>query len=327
MLTKTDFIRIPYTPDLSSGGIAYACRSLPHTYNRMGGSSIKRMRRIVGGVAVELAFRRYLSEKKIPFDVKGATPFTDPDKYDVSLGGRRCDLKSFFITRRSQIKAIARDLGVLTGASALIPSDQFAGSHHKESDVYIFAFLTGLNAASQNDMAKAMDAGKQLHLIHPLPKNWAKPKYWHPLGQLSLKSDCDETLKIELGGQDIDRNFISEQITLEPRKRIWQNASLYTLAYIHVDKMPHARIGVHSPKLGETYVISSNEWGNIWFYGMSVILTGYLTRAQFRQKASKLPAGSRVYQYSKTQTKNLAVPVAELNPLDNFFEKIKAWKK
>ena len=111
MISKNDFIRIPYTPDLSTSGIAYACRSLPHTYNRMGGSNTKRMRRIVGGIAVELAFRRYLGEHQIPFDVKGATPFTDPDKYDVSLGGRRCDVKSFMLTRKSQINELKRDLG------------------------------------------------------------------------------------------------------------------------------------------------------------------------------------------------------------------------
>jgi len=216
---------------------------------------------------------------------------------------------------------------LLTDASALIPSDQFAGSHHKESDLYIFAFLTGLNAASQNDMAKVIEAGKPLHLIHPLPKNWAKPQNWHSLGKLALKSDCDEPFTIELGGQDVDRNFVSKQIILKPQKRIELHPSLYTLAYVHIDKMPQARVGIHSPHLDETHIITSKEWGNIWFYGMSVILTGYLTRAQFREKARGLPAGSRVYQYSKTKTKNLSVPIAELNPLGKLFEEIKVWKK
>src|SRR5688500_3543570 len=91
MISTSDLIHLPYTRDLTEGGIAYAVRSLPYTYNRMGGSPYDRLRRIVAGVAVELAFRRYLSEQDIPFDVKGATPFTDPDHYDVSLGGRGCD--------------------------------------------------------------------------------------------------------------------------------------------------------------------------------------------------------------------------------------------
>ena len=52
----------------------------------MGGSPYDRLRRIVAGAAVELAFRRYLSEQNIPFDVKGALPFTEHQRYDVTLG-------------------------------------------------------------------------------------------------------------------------------------------------------------------------------------------------------------------------------------------------
>ena len=77
MLTASDLLRIPYTPDLTEGGITYACRALPHTYNRVGGSPFDRLRRIVAGVAVELAFRRSLTQQNIPFDIQGATPFTD----------------------------------------------------------------------------------------------------------------------------------------------------------------------------------------------------------------------------------------------------------
>src|SRR5512134_3160729 len=112
MIGVSDFIQLPYTRDLTEGGIAYAVRSLPYTYNRMGGSPYDRMRRIVAGVAVELAFRRYLGEHEIPFDVKGATPFTDPDRYDVSLGGHRCDIKSFLITYREQIMEMRRNPGI-----------------------------------------------------------------------------------------------------------------------------------------------------------------------------------------------------------------------
>ncbi|MCP4143585.1 MAG: hypothetical protein GY755_25415 [Chloroflexi bacterium] len=327
MVTKNDFIHIPYTADLTQGGIAYACRSLPHTYNRMGGSNAKRMRRIVGGIAVELAFRRYLNEQNIPFDVKGATPFTDPDKYDVALGGHRCDVKSFMLSRKKQITDLNRDWGLLLSASALIPSDQFAAANQHESDIYIFSFLTGLQASSQKDMAKAIDAGEPLHLIHTMPKAWANPKGWHSLGELALKSDCDETLTIELGGQDAERKFLSKTITLMPRERVKTEASFHTLAYAHVDKMPSGRVGIHSPQKDETYLIPFTEWKNIWLYGMRVVLAGYLTRAGFRQKAKELPAGSRVYQYKRTRTKNLVVPVADLKPLGELFAQVKSWGK
>ncbi len=323
MLTKNDFIRIPYTPDLSEGGIAYASRSLPHTYNRMGGSDANRMRRIVAGIGVELAFRRYLTEREIPFDVKGATPFTDPDKYDVSLGGRRCDVKSFLLSRREQINDLKGDLNLLLDATALIPSDQFAAATHAESDLYIFAFLTGLVAASRADMIRALGAGQSLHLMYTLPKDWAKPDRWGALGRLAIKSDSDEPLSFELGGQNQDREFISERILLEPHTRTETESTFHTLAYAHVNKMPDARIGIHAPLKRETHIIPSTKWGNIQVYGMSVLLVGYLTREEFRQKAREIPTGSRVFQYSETKTKNLGVPVRELKPLRTLFEKVK----
>src|SRR6266540_6212568 len=132
MISTNDFLRLPYTPDLTEGGIAYAIRSLPYTYDRMGGSPFNRLRRIVAGVAVELAFRRYLSEYEIPFDVKGATPFTNPDRYDVSLGGRRCDIKSFLITYRGQISDMRQNPQIVLDAPALVPSDQHAAEDHSD---------------------------------------------------------------------------------------------------------------------------------------------------------------------------------------------------
>src|SRR5512134_509663 len=122
MLSASDFIRLPYTPDLTDGGIACALHALPRTYSRIGRSPYEHLRRIVAGAALELAFRRFLTAQDIPFEVKGAAPFTEPDRYDVSLGGRRCEIKSFLLPARaaSQVQA---DPGVLLNAPALVSSD------------------------------------------------------------------------------------------------------------------------------------------------------------------------------------------------------------
>ena len=58
---------------------------------------------------------------------------------------------------------------------------------------------------------------------------------------------------------------------------------------------------------------------------MDILLAGYLTHEEFRRKAHVLPAGSRVFQYDQTRTKNLAVPVSELEPLAPLLEKVKDW--
>ncbi len=326
MLRASDLIHLPYTPDLTEGGIAYAVRSLHYTYDRMGGSPFDRLRRIVAGVAVELALRRYLTGQAVPFDVKGATPFTDPDRYDVSLGGRRCDLKSFLITHRAQISEIQRNPEIVLAAPALVPLDQHAGSSHADDDLYLFAFLCGLIAASQADLKKALAARNACYLIHVMPDAWGRPQAWTPLGPLALKSEAETPLVVELAGQDETRAFLTRTVELAPRKRVEVNAPFFALSSIHVTSLPAARIGVRSPQRKETHLIAPREWGNIWVYGMEILLVGYLTRGEFRRRAGLIRPGSRVFQYDKTRTRNLGLPMAELKPLDDLMARVKEWE-
>lgn len=326
-MQTSDLLRLPFPRDLIEGGIAYAVRSLPHTYNRMGGSPYERLRRIVAGVAVELAFRRHLTQNEIPFDVKGATPFTDPDRYDVSLGGHRCDLKSFLLTHRDQIQRVRRDPGLLLDAPALVPSDQDAADGHYDDDIYLFAFSTAINAASQSDLQKALAAGQPVHLINALPRDWAKPQSWTPLGRLALKSESDSPVTVELGGQIEDREFVSERLVLPPRARVESQTAYFSVASLHVESPPDGRVAIHCPARGETHTIRSIDWGNIWVYGMDIFLTGWLSRAEFRQRAHSILPGSRVFQYDETRVKNLAVHVRDLRPLGALFEKVKEWEK
>jgi hypothetical protein len=326
-MQTSDLLRLPVPRDLIEGGIAYATRSLPHTYNRMGGSPYDRLRRSVAGVAVELAFRRHLTQSDIPFDVKGATPFTDPDRYDVSLGGHRCNVKSFLITHRDQIARIHRDAGLLLDAPALVPSDQDAGEGHHDDDIYLFAFLTALTAAAPRDLQKAIAAGQPTHILHALPRTWANPQTWTPLGRLSLKSECDAPITIELGGQTEDREFVSETLHLPPLTRVESATDFYSVASLHVESPPNGRIAIHSPARSETHVVQPHEWGNVWVYGMDIFLTGWMSRAEFRQRAHSILPGSRVFQYDETRVKNLAVDVRELKPLGALLEKVKEWEK
>ena len=327
MISVSDLIHLPYTRDLTEGGIAYALRSLPYMYNRKDGSPYDRLRRTVASVAVELAFRRYLSEQNIPFDVKSAAPFTDPNQYDVSLGGRRCDLKSFLISYREQIAEIKRNPQVVLDAPALVPSDQNAAEGRSDKDIYLFAFLSGLIAASQSDLQKALYTEQPYYLVHAMPEVWLRPAKWNPLGALVLKSESDETQVIEFGGQAEGREMRTVTVEVPPRTRIKLDEGFYTLAYIHCPTLPQARIGIHSPLLQETHVISALEWGNIWVYGLDILLTGYLTRVEFNRAARAILPGTRVFQYEHTRTKNLAVRVSELKPVADLFERVKIWNQ
>jgi len=326
MLTSADFLSLPYTPDLTEGGVAYVLRSLPNKYNRPERATFNRMRDSVARVAVELAFRRYLLKQGIPFDVKGAIPFTDPDRYDVSLGGHRCDINSFVISRRQQIKSLQTQPELLLNAPALVTSEWHAADGHRGDDLYLFAFLTGLVAASQEDITKAMRAGHPIFLAHVLSKGWSKPSSWQPLSPLTLKSESDQTLTVEISGQAADRSFLTHTIELPPLTRVLIYDAFYAVSSIHVNQLPGGRIGIHSPYKGEAYIVDPFGWGNIWFYGMDIFLTGYISYDEFRQRCSQIQPGSRVFQYTRTKTKNLAVPVTDLKPLNRLFKQVKDWE-
>jgi len=322
MINTADILHLPYTRDLTEGGIAYALRSLPYLYNRTRGSLYDPLRRVVTGAAVQLAFRHHLSERNIPFEVKGAVPFTEHDRYDVSLGGRRCDIQSFLISQRDQISAMRRNPQMLLRAPALVPSDQHAGEGHTQFDLYLFAFLPGLVTTSANELQKVIEAKQPYYLIHVMPDAWNRPMQWNPLGRLVLKSESEETQTLEIGGQDEGREMRSCIVELPPRTRLEIQNGFFSISYVHIHSSPNARIGIYSPTRRETYLIGAQDWGNLWIYGMDVWLAGYITRDEFSRRASFLQAGSRVFQYRATHVKNLAVPVSELKPLVELFERV-----
>ncbi|MBC7875710.1 MAG: hypothetical protein H7Y59_00950 [Anaerolineales bacterium] len=325
MLTSSDLIHLPYTPDLTEGGIAYALRSLPYSFDRIGSKPYDRIRRVVAEVAVELAFRRYLSQQNIPFDIKSGTPFTEPDKYNVSLGGHRCDIRSFLISHRNQISQMRNDPSVMLNAPALVPSDRHAMDGHSDNELYLFAFLSGLIAASQTDLKKAIETSQPHYLIHVMPTEWRKPSHWNPLGPLVLKSESEEKMLVEVCGQDEARGFLTRRVILPAKTRVTVKDPFYSISAVHIKNMPSARLGIHSSAFKEAHVISPLEWGNIWVYGMDITLAGFISRGEFRKRAKMIAPNSRVFQYSHTKTKNLAIPVSRLNPLDDLFIRVREW--
>ena len=327
MLTASDLLRLPCTPDLTEAGIAYACRSLAYARRHMGGSSFAQLRHTVAAVAVELAFRRSLRDQAIPFKVQRAMPFTDPDHYDISLGGHRCEVKSYVLSRREQITTIRQDPAQLLQAPALIPLDEFAGEDHRPDDLYIFAFLLGLEAVSRKDVEKALAAGRSTYFAYLLPKAWASPSAWLPLEGLTLLSRCPLPLAVELGGLDAGREFVTARLELPPGQPLHVEQSFYSLAYVHALEFARRLSRTAQSAAGQAHLIAPSEWGNIWIYGMEILLTGWLSREEFRRRASSLNAGLRTFQYARTRTKNLLVPVAGLQPLGELFEKVRLWKK
>ena len=323
MISESDFITIPHTPDMTQVGIKYACQSLPTTDNIVGTNPLNRLRQIVAEKAVELAFVRHLNTLKIPHDRLEAAPFTDPDHYDITIGGRRCEIKSFMLTQKKRIQTVRKEPHKLLQDQASVPGDQKSKGFLSDDDIYIFAFITALITPDHRTLKKAITAEQPIYMIHLLPQKWARPEQWGSLGKLALKSNMGSALQLEIGGLDEDHQFQVENLILNPQTRTVVKENYSALNYFYSSNMPNKTIGVHSSTLHETYLIEPIAWSNIWVYGMEIIFGGYITRGEFRKKATRLPKGSRGNQYSLTRIENLTLPIDELHSLDDLLAGLK----
>ncbi len=327
MIGPKDLLILPYTVDLTQEGIAYACRSLPHTYDRMGGSRFDRLRRIVAGVAVELALRRQLRVEQVPYDVRGATSFTEPDRYDLALSGRRVDVKSFLTVRKERIRELRTNPEILLDAPALVPADQLASDRLSSDDLYVFAFLLALVTPTLRELEQARAADQPVFILFPMPRLWSRPAQWSSLSPLAIKSEAAEPVTLAIGGQGLNREFQMAEVRLDPGRRLQVRKDFYSLTYLSIPREPAGRIGVHSPTLGETQIISPDEWGNIWVYGMEIYLAGYISQGEFRRRSRRLPPGSPTLQYASTRTENMALPIRELRPMADLFTRARNWAR
>ncbi|MFH1185213.1 MAG: hypothetical protein V1755_09285 [Chloroflexota bacterium] len=323
MISARDFVHLPYTPDLTEAGIHYARRVLPRLHSPAGRGLYDTVRRAVAATALQLAFRRHLSAEGISYAVQAAVPFSDPDRYDLDLAGRRCELKSFLISRPLEIDALAADPGLALRAPALVPADRHAAEEVLGDGLYLFALVSGLVAGGRAGTRTATLPGGRTFWIHGMPPSWMRPQTWAPLGPLALKSDSSGTVSLELSGQDGSGTQLDLVVGLPPAQRVEVDASFHALSHLHAHARPDGRIGIHSPSRGETHLIGPGDWQDAWLDGKDICLLGWITLEQFRMRARLIPEGRRVFQFSKTKTRNLAVDVASLKPVHQLLERVR----
>ena len=142
-----------------------------------------------------------------------------------------------------------------------------------------------------------------------------------------MKGDQETPVTIEVGGQNGQRVFWTETLDLPSRERTRLEKDYYTLAYLYISEPPDGRIGIHSPALGETYLVEPGEWGNIWVYGLEIVLAGYIRWGDFRRRAQRLPPGTQVLQRPDPGIEHMAVKIADLRPMADLIVRGKNWAR
>jgi hypothetical protein len=268
--------------------------------------------------AASLAFQRYLSSESIPHTIQGALPYTNPASYAVHLGGRRCTVKSELVFDRAHISNLRSQPSEILRRHATIEVDNLETDSLLDDDLLVFALVFALITRDQVELRKALDAGQPACLIHTLPENWANPLPSSPLGEIGLKSNHVQERKLDIGGRDLEGNFREETVSLKPHLRTCLEIPYQSLAYLRTDLPIPSLIGISSTTIPEPSIVGPGQWGNIWIYGVEIILAGYNTRAEFRLQGALETGEEHKQPVLSGKTKSL--PYGQLRSLTGLFD-------
>lgn len=326
MLSPTDLIPLPYTPDLTPAGIAYACQAFPYREFRNTTEIFHLLRQTVAQQAAEIAFRRYLTAQEVPHNLSLESLFSRPERVIAVIGGHCCSLYSSTILNREKVHKVLHNPANLLSSPALIPSADLFQEIYRDTDLLVFSFVTGLVTPTLAEINLAAEAGEPVHMVYPLKSARAQPSCWTSLGRITLKSESNSSLQAKLAGYNSDHQYVEEEVELPPLCRVQVKEDFYALTYIQVNEMPRGRLGVHYPALEKTLVIHSYQWGNIWVYGLNIILAGWMERGEFRRNARPCQP-ARYITSTKGSGNYLTMPVGELRPLQNLFDRASNWSR
>lgn len=137
-----EIICLAILPAEVEAGLHYALQSLHYTFDRMGykDDAAQRLAKIALGKTCEATLLRFLRQHAIPhLSAEGATPHTDPDRFDLRVLNEIVDLKTFGVP--DQVAQPERLVNCLALVPAQHRQDQWSRRQHYER--FLFGFFKG----------------------------------------------------------------------------------------------------------------------------------------------------------------------------------------
>lgn len=321
-------------------GTKYAEKSWPYTYNRMGKSDIyQRLRNIVKGVIAQESLGFLLHSIGIPYETKPREKWYEVNRFDylvnTSKGKLVIDIKSFFIPRSNTLFKQEGD-NYFLDCSALVPKDQIEGREMNDNDIYIFAFIVGVE---QKEMEMGLFPTECKWLIHCMWEYefFKPPKYLNeygctPLGTIKVSSvPRDTNREFILGGTAKEKQFYFEKIRFDSNGISETKKEFFQLFFIRPtdNKLPSGNIQIESKEkkvanIPPTYGFkgpNSNGWDDIWIYDAEIYYVGFATKGYFKNHADLVPRFSKTVKQWEPKTDNYGILVKDLpNPISKLEE-------
>ena len=313
MITKADYVNLPYAIDLTHAGLYHAIHSLPYIQVQHDHEVYKLFQHLAAATAVELAVRRFLSEQKIPFTVRKSLNFADHDQYDIFLADRRLVIQTLQFEDDKSFWQSNDPPDELSASQVIMPSEQHRTMETSSKDVYLFASLV---------KPKPHILLNDRYLFHILPGFWRQPRQWNPLGALTCKYAGQDQITLEFTGLLANQETANSKLSLIPGEQAVIHTRYYSLSSVHVEQPPSDLIGIKSPGRKKVYLIRPYQWKDVWIAGTRVILIGFISLEEFTRRSKLIRPGIKIYPYGFIEEKSLGFPIRELKPVSDLLEHV-----
>ncbi len=327
MVDPSDFVRLPYPPDLIQAGILYACRSLAVGLVQASNLRLDPLRCLSAEVAADLSLRRYLAQEHIPFKTLETEPFSKPERSEIILGGRPCHIINALIAHRSYVHRIAASPEALLSAPACVPEAALASESWGYQDLLIFVFTLAVPRLARQASSSAQTGGDLDYLIYIFPQSWGNAGSGRTILDITIQNESDSEITLELGGEAANHDYASQSLQLPPRQSANAAKSFTSLAYLASRQSITTQVSVHNPKRIRSLRITPDRWVNLWADGLGIILAGYIEVGEFRRLARRMHPYGHAWDKTHLSSQSLSLTVQELQPLPQFLSWLRLFQE
>jgi hypothetical protein len=313
MITARDFIHCSPSPLLLQAAADFAYRGLVlHSSHPV--PSDAALQAAVADSLARICFQRYLAANQIPFQVDPDGSIRDPMRYRLEIGGRRCQIRNFFVCSADQRIALGTGSGICEQAAVLLPFDVLSSDIPREHDVLVFSAVMAESVRTLIQTQGRVLQGAPSFVLARLDRFYREKAMAG--GGVCLRNEGAGALDCRLTGVTVGRSWREERIRLAPGEGV-RSAGWSALAGLRAELPPVARLLLERGEPPSRMRIEPAHWINLWLYGCHIVYFGWLTKNEYRRYADLLPAGSENWFYHRTRGLNWAIPVRRLHSLAN----------
>jgi hypothetical protein len=311
-LGPDQLLHLPFERDLSFAGLTYLCQEL-HRFPQI--NKAKTLKALGGTIASELALRRWLEAQQVTYYLVNTTPFTEPNRTQIILGGRRVLVSTKLLHGSSSRHRYPGDNLLKRRRWVHVPLTTQRIRRLEEGDLCVFSTIheRTSGAIAQKVYYDGLFQPKAYLAIAPGFLRSPKPP-WKPIRAIRLTLKSSQPLCLDLAAVGREHGLEFYILRLSPSATARLREATYSIQYLRSKTRPSGEISLQFHRARPNWNISPDSWLNLWLDAEEIVFLGWITLGDLRARAARTRAPDEQGQ-RRISTTVLSLPTHDLKPM------------